>query len=57
MKLSGLLCAVHFTSCSANPTMLTKNTKDGLINLEVYVDDILLTGTDDTSIHATKTYL
>ena len=37
--------------------MLIKKTQGGLIMFEVYVDDILLTGSDDTSIHATKTYL
>ena len=37
--------------------MLTKKTKGGLVILVVYVDDIILTGSDDTSILATKTYL
>ena len=37
--------------------MLTKKTKGGLVILAVYVDDIILTGSDDTSILATKTYL
>ena len=56
-KLSGLLFAFGFTSCVVNPTMLTKKTKGHLIILLVYVDDILLTSNDDTSIHATKIYL
>ena len=37
--------------------MLTKKTKGGLVILVVYVDDIILTGSDDTSTLATKTYL
>ena len=37
--------------------MLTKKTKGGLVILAVYVDDIILTKSDDTSILATKTYL
>ena len=34
-----------------------KKTKDGLVILAIYVDDIFLTGSDNTSILATKTYL
>ena len=56
-KFSGLLSAFGFTSCAADPTVLTKKTKGGLVILAVYVDDIILTGSDDTSILATKTYL
>ena len=37
--------------------MLTKKTKGGLVILVVYIDAIILTGSDDTSILATKTYL
>ena len=37
--------------------MLTKKTKGGVIILVVYIDDILITSSDDTVIHATKTYL
>ena len=37
--------------------MLTKKTKGGLIILAVYVDDIILTGSDDIDILDTKTYL
>ena len=56
-KFNGLLSAFGFTSCAADPTMLTKKTKGGLVILVVYVDDIILTGSDNTSILATKTYL
>ena len=37
--------------------MLTKKTKGGLVILAVYVDEIILTGSDDTGILTTKTYL
>ena len=56
-KFSGLLSAFGFTSCAVDPTMLTKKTKGGLFILVVYVDDIILNGSDDTGILATKTYL
>ena len=56
-KFSGLLSAFGFTSCAADPTVLTKKTKGGLVILAVYVDDIILIGSDDTGILATKTYL
>ena len=56
-KLCGLLFTFGVASCATNPTMLIKQTQGGLIILTIYVDDILLTGSDDTSIHATKTHL
>ena len=37
--------------------MLIKKTKGGLVILAFYVDDIILTGSDDIGILATKTYL
>ena len=40
-----------------DPTVLTKKTKGGLLILAVYVDNIILTGSDDTSILAMKAYL
>ena len=56
-KFSGLLSAFGFTSCMTNPTVLTKNTKGGLVILAVYVDDIIVTRSDDTDILSRKTYL
>ena len=41
----------------ADPFVLTKKTKGGLFILAFYVDDIILTSSDDTSILTTKTYL
>ena len=37
--------------------MLTKKTKGGLLIIAVYVDNIILTGSDDTGILAMKAYL
>ena len=37
--------------------MLTKKTNNNLVTLAVYVDGIILSGNDDTSIHASKTSL
>ena len=37
--------------------MLIKKTKDDLVILAVYVDNILLISSYNTGIHATKTYL
>ena len=56
-KFSGLLYAFCFTSCMADPTMLTKKTTSGLFILTVYANDIILTGSDETSILVTETYL
>ena len=56
-KFSGLLSAFGFTSCVADPTVLTKKTKGGLVILTVYVHNIILTRSDDTGILAMKTYL
>ena len=53
----GLPSSMVFLSCGADPTVLTKKTKSGLVILAIYSDDILMTGSDDTSILATKTYL
>ena len=40
-----------------NPTVLNKKTKGALVILAVYVHDIILIGSDDTSILTTNTYL
>ena len=56
-KFSGLLSTFGFTFCTADPIVLIKKTQGSLVILAYYVDDILLYGSDDTSTHATKTYL
>ena len=55
--LWGLLSTFGFTSCVVNSTVLIIKTKGGLVVIIFYVEDILLTGSNDTSIHTTKTYL
>ena len=40
-----------------DPTMFTKKMKGGLVILEIYMDDIILTRSDEIGILATKTYL
>ena len=56
-KLSGLLSTFGFISCVADLIVLTKKTKDSLVIHTIYVDDILLTNSDDIGIYTTKTYL
>ena len=57
VKFSGLLTSFGFTPCVADPTVLMKQTPRGTIILAVYVDDILMTGSDEAGIKATKEYL
>ena len=56
-NFNGLLFAFGFTLCIIDPTMFSKKTKGGLVILVVYIDDMLVIWSDNTSIHATKTYL
>ena len=51
-RLVCLLSTYGFTSCTANPTVLIRKTQDGLVILAIYVDDFLLTGSDNTSLRA-----
>ena len=46
-----------FTSCTSDPTVITKKTKGGLVILTVYMDAIILIRSDNTSFLATYTYL
>ena len=48
--LSGLLSTFGFTSCVVDPVVLIKKTQGDLGILVIYVDDIILTGSDDTGI-------
>ena len=56
-KLSKLLFAYGFISTVADPTVMRKRTPQGCVVLAVYVDDILLTGSDAAEVAATKVYL
>ena len=55
-KFNGLLSTFGFT-CLVDPTVLSKKTKGSVVILTIYIDDILLARSDDTGIHAIKTYL
>ena len=51
-KCSGLLFAFCFTSYDFDPIVLTKKSKGSLFILVVYVNNILLVGSNDTSIYS-----
>lgn len=46
-----------FTFCTVDPTMLKKKIEGDLVILIVYVDDILVTSSNEVGIFATKVYL
>ena len=54
-KLCGLIYAFGFTSCIDDHIVITRKTKGHLVILTVHLDDMFLTGSDNTSIHSTKT--
>ncbi|CAA6664024.1 unnamed protein product [Spirodela intermedia] len=56
-KFSDLLITFDFTSYTADPTILTKKTKDDFIILIVYVNNILVIESDEVNIFVVKTYL
>ena len=49
--------AYGFNPCKYDVTMMCKETLVGCVVLAIYVDDILLTSSDEASISATKAYL
>ena len=56
-KFSQLLFSYGFVSTVSDPTVLRKRTPRGCVILAVYVDDIIITGSDDAEVAATKVYL
>ena len=56
-KFSQLLFSYGFVSTVSDPTVLRKRTPLGCVILAVYVDDIIITGSDDAEVAATKAYL
>ena len=56
-KFSQLLFAYGFVSTVSDPTVMRKRTPHGCVILAVYVDDIIITGSDDAEVTATKAYL
>ena len=43
-----------FSSCVTNLVVFTENTKGSIVNLDVYVDDLLVIRSDEVDIQATK---
>ena len=56
-KFSQLLFSYGFVSNVSDPTVMRKRTLHGCVILVVYVDDIIITGSDDVEVTATKAYL
>ena len=56
-KFSQLLFSYGFVSTISDPTVMRKPTPHGCVILAVYVDDIIITGSDDAEVVATKAYL
>ena len=56
-KFSQLLFTYGFVSTVSDPTVMRKRTPHGCVILAVYVDDIIITGSDDAEVAATKAYL
>ena len=56
-KFSQLLFSYGFVSTVSDPTVMRKPTPHGCVILAVYVDDIIITGSDDAEVAATKAYL
>ena len=57
VKFSGLLTAYGFNPYKSDPIVMVKTTSLGYVLLAIYVDDIILTCSDETGISATKSYL
>ena len=57
VKLSGLLTPHGFNPCKSDPIVMRKTTLVGYVVLTIYVDNILLTSSNEASIFATKAYL
>ena len=56
-KLSKLLFTYGFISTVSDPTVMRKRTPQGCVVLAVYVDDIILTSSDEAEVATTKVYL
>ena len=56
-KFSQLVLAFGLTACTMDPTVFRKHTSAGSIILAIYVDDILVTGSDTTGISQVKSHL
>ena len=52
-----MLMTYDFNPCKSNSIEMHNTTLVGYVVLEIYVDDILLTGSDAANIFAAKAYL
>ena len=57
VKFNGLLTTYGFNPYKCDPIVMVKTTSLGYVLLVIYVDDIILTCSDETRISATKSYL
>ena len=53
-KFSMVIFGIGFTRCHSNHSVFVRRTKSGLVILVVYVDDILLTGSDSVALAEIK---
>ncbi|KAL0393052.1 UNVERIFIED_CONTAM: Retrovirus-related Pol polyprotein from transposon RE2 [Sesamum radiatum] len=56
-KFSCIIDEFGFSRCQADHSIFVPTTKSGMVVLAVYVDDILIIGSDIVGIEETKTYL
>ncbi|KAK4406515.1 Retrovirus-related Pol polyprotein from transposon RE1 [Sesamum angolense] len=56
-KFSRIIGEFGFSRCQADHSVFVQTTKTGMVVLAVYVDDILITGSDIDGIEEAKTYL
>ncbi|KAK4395750.1 Retrovirus-related Pol polyprotein from transposon RE1 [Sesamum angolense] len=56
-KFSRIIGEFGFSRCQADHSVFVQTTKTGMVVLAVYVDDILIIGSDINGIEETKTYL
>ena len=56
-KFSMVTSCIRFAHCHSDHSVFVRRTKSGSVILSVYVDDILLTGSDSVALAETKEYL
>jgi hypothetical protein len=56
-KMDNFLIATGFSRCHSNPNVYTKKVGSHIIILVLYVDDLILTGTDSKFLNHVKTNL
>jgi len=56
-KFSLTISVIGFHPCHSDHCVFVRRTKSGIIVLAIYVDDILLTGSDSAELLETKQYL